>query len=86
MSILDKIFGKIPPEESNIEEIEETTLDWIEEGAIYLLLDALQAEKEKIISDAFLVAQQDNREKINYEDMIISLQKNGFSVELLNTD
>jgi len=85
MSLWDKIFGKTP-EEPNIEEKEETILNWIEEGALNLLLDALQAEKEKIISDAFLVAQQDNREKISYEDMVISLQKNGFSVELLNTD
>jgi histone H3/H4 len=60
------------------EEQEEESL--IMEAAINLLVSALNAEREKILTDAMTIAIENNREKIEYEDMIKALQKNGFAV------
>ena len=90
-SWLDRLLGRTQEDEGqanvSLEEIieEEETEDLIDASAVKLLLDALSAEREKILTDAIKIATQNNREKIEYSDMVEALKMNGFSV-LLDTN
>jgi len=75
---------KIIEPKIEVEELEPH--EFIEERALSLFIDALNAEKIKIITDAVTIARQNNREKISYGDMVVALQQNGFSVELADSD
>lgn len=95
MSWIDKLlWWKKDDYAKEIEEVIEPSIEieelepheFIEEEALNLLIDALNAEKIKILTDAATIARQNNREKISYGDMVVALQQNGFSVELTDSD